>query len=107
MPAMTHDTPRIQRVFNPRMTAGLVFALVSAASFGMSGSLARGLLDIGWTAGSATILRIAIATIVLVVPGALALRGRWYLLRSGAATIVAYGVFAVAGAQLFYFFAVG
>lgn len=104
---MTHDAVPQQHVRHTRMTSGLIFALVSATSFGMSGSLARGLLDIGWTAGSATILRITIATIVLIVPGVLALRGRWYLLRRGAATIVAYGVFAVAGAQLFYFFAVG
>ena len=104
---MTHDSAPAKRAFNPRMTSGFVFALVSAASFGMSGSLARGLLDNGWTAGSATILRIAIATIVLIVPGVLALRRRWHLLRRGAGTIVAYGVFAVAGAQLFYFFAVG
>lgn len=104
---MTHDAAPVKRALNPRTTAGLVFALVSAASFGMSGSLARGLLDTGWTAGSATLLRIAIATLVLVVPGTLALRGRWRLLRRGAGVIVAYGVFAVAGAQLFYFFAVG
>lgn len=107
MAVMTHDAAATQRTLNPRMAAGLTFALVSAASFGMSGSLARGLMDTGWTAGSATILRIAIATLVLIVPGLVALRGRWHLLRSGAVTIVAYGVFAVAGAQLFYFIAVG
>ena len=101
MAVMTHDAAPVKRALNPRTTAGLVFALVSAASFGMSGSLARGLLDTGWTAGSATLLRIAIATLVLVVPGTLALRGRWRLLRRGAGVIVAYGVFAVAGAQLF------
>lgn len=104
---MTHDAAPVRRALNPRMTPGLVFALVSAASFGMSGSLARGLLDTGWTAGSATLVRISIAAAVLVVPGVLALRGRWQLLRRGIGTIVAYGVFAVAGAQLFYFFAVG
>ena len=81
--------------------------MVSAAAFGMSGALARGLLDAGWTAGAATLVRVAIAAMVLVVPGALALRGRWYLLRRGAGVIVAYGVFAVAGAQLCYFIAVG
>lgn len=104
---MTHDAVATRRTFSPRITAGLTFALVSAASFGMSGSLARGLMDIGWTAGSATLLRVAIAAAVLFVPGLIALRGRWHLLRSGAGTIAAYGVFAVAGAQLFYFFAVG
>jgi drug/metabolite transporter (DMT)-like permease len=90
-----------------RMSAGLAYALVSAASFGLSGSLARGLMDLGWTAGSATLARVAIAAAVLIVPGALALRGRWALLRRSAATVVAYGVFAVAGAQLCYFLAIG
>ena len=31
--------------------AGLLLAIVSAATFGMSGALARPLLDSGWTAG--------------------------------------------------------
>ena len=44
MTTMTHDTTR---------TAGLGFAMVSAASFGLSGSLARGLMDAGWSAAAA------------------------------------------------------
>lgn len=90
-----------------RLTSGLVYALAAAASFGLSGSLARGLMDLGWTAGAATIARVAIATAVLIVPGILALRGRWFLLKRGLGTVVAYGVFAVAGAQLCYFLAIG
>lgn len=90
-----------------RLSSGLLFALASAASFGMSGSLARGLLDLGWTAGAATLVRIAIAAAVLIVPGVIALRGRWALLKRGIGTVVAYGVFAVAGAQLCYFLAIG
>lgn len=108
---MTHDAStapaRARRVSDSRLASGLVFAMVSAASFGMSGALARGLLDAGWSAGAATIVRVAIAAAVLVVPGLLVLRGRWDLLRRGAGVIIAYGVFAVAGAQLCYFFAVG
>ena len=68
--------------------------------------LARGLLDTGWSAGATVALRIAIAAAVLVVPGALALRGRWHLVRSNAGLIAVYGVAAVAGAQLCYFYAV-
>jgi len=90
-----------------RMSSGLLYALVSAAAFGLSGTLARGLMDLGWSAGAAVLARVAIATVVLIVPGVLALRGRWGLLKRGIATIVAYGVFAVAGAQLFYFLAIG
>lgn len=87
-------------------TTGLLFAVASAVSFGLSGALARGLLDAGWTAGSAVSVRIAIAAVVLAIPGALALRGRWHLLRESRLTVVAYGVAAVAGAQLCYFYAV-
>jgi drug/metabolite transporter (DMT)-like permease len=89
------------------LATGLAFALISALSFGMSGTLARGLMDIGWSAGAATLIRVAIASAVLVVPGLLALKGQWRVLRRAAPTVIAYGVFAVAGAQLCYFLAVG
>lgn len=101
MTPLTHDTIRPSRV------SGLLFALLSAGAFGLSGSLGRALFDAGWTAGSATLVRVAIAAVVLAVPAIVALRGRWHLLRRAAGTVIAYGVFAVAGAQLFYFLAVG
>lgn len=103
MTAMTHDRPVIR---SSSSTTGLAFAVASAVSFGLSGALARGLLDAGWTAGAAVSARIAIAALVLVIPGALALRGRWHLLRESRLTVVVYGVAAVAGAQLCYFYAV-
>jgi drug/metabolite transporter (DMT)-like permease len=43
---------------------------------------------------------------VLVGPAAVALRGRWSLLRAHVGLLVAYGVIAVAGCQLAYFSAV-
>ena len=89
-----------------RTTSGLLFAAASATSFGMSGALARGLLDAGWSAGAAVAARIAIAAAVLVVPGALALRGRWGLLRRNTGLVAMYGLAAIAGAQLCYFYAV-
>ncbi|MFW7414428.1 EamA family transporter [Demequina sp. SO4-18] len=98
---MTHDLTR------ERLAAGLGFALASAASFGLSGSLAKGLLEVGWSAGAATLIRVAIAAAVLIVPAIIAVRGRTHLVRRAWKIIVAYGVFAVAGAQLFYFLAVG
>ena len=98
--ALTHDTAR------SRTTTGLALAVASAASFGLSGVLARGLLDTGWSAGATVALRIAIAAAVLVVPGILAVRGRWHLLRTNAGLITVYGIAAVAGAQLCYFYAV-
>jgi drug/metabolite transporter (DMT)-like permease len=98
--AMTHDTT------TSRTAAGLLLALASATSFGMSGVLARGLIDTGWSAGAAVTVRTAIAATVLLVPGVLALRGRWHLVRTNAGLITVYGISAVAGAQLCYFYAV-
>ncbi|GAB3305069.1 EamA family transporter [Epidermidibacterium keratini] len=89
-----------------RLASGLLFALASAASFGLSGSLARGLLDQGWSAGAAVTARVLIAALVLSVPAVIALRGRWRLVRDNAGLLLAYGLIAVAGCQLSYFFAV-
>lgn len=88
------------------MRSGVVFALLSAVSFALSGSLARGLLDTGWSAGAAVLIRTTIGCLVLAPPAVAALRGRWHLLRRGAVRIVLYGVLAVATAQLCYFTAV-
>jgi len=109
MSAMTTDmTPQVPAASpaRPRLASGIGFALLAATSFGLSGSLAKGLMDLGWTAGSAVLLRVTIAAVVLAIPGVIALGGRWHLLRQSVGPIVAYGVFAVAGAQLFYFMAV-
>lgn len=101
---MTDDAGAVST--RSRLGAGLGFALLSAASFGLSGTLARGLLETGWSAGAAVTIRVALASLVLVVPAALALRGRWHLLGRNAALFAAYGVVAVAGCQLCYFYAV-
>ncbi len=89
------------------MASGLGLAAVSAAAFGLSGPLAKSLLDAGWTAGSAVTARVLIAAAVLLVPGIVALRGRWVLLVRNLGVIVAYGAIAVAGCQLAFFNAVG
>jgi len=105
MSAMTNDT-MIPAPPSARLSRGLLFALIAAASFGLSGSLAKGLMEIGWTAGSAVLVRVTIAAVVLAIPGAIALKGRWHLLTRSIGPIIGYGLFAVAGAQLFYFMAV-
>jgi len=86
--------------------SGIVLALTSAVSFGLSGSLARALMDAGWSPAAAVAMRVTIAALVLVVPGLIAVRGRTRLLVRNAGTIVIYGLLAVAGAQLLYFLAV-
>jgi len=89
-----------------RVASGLGFALVSAASFGMSGALARQLLDGGWSAGAIVLVRVGLAALVVVPFGLVALRGRWTLLRRNTGVVVVYGALAVAGAQFCYFSAV-
>ncbi len=90
----------------PRLASGLAFALVSALTFGVSGALATGLLASGWSAGAAVGARITTAALVLVVPGIVALRGEWEVLRRGSVLVVLYGLLGVAGAQLCFFYAV-
>jgi drug/metabolite transporter (DMT)-like permease len=86
--------------------AGLGLALFSALTFSTSGALAKSLIDAGWSPAAAVTARISIAALVLAIPGYLAMRGRWHILRQQAAMVAAYGVIAVAGAQLFYFNAI-
>ena len=86
--------------------AGLPFALVSAASFALSGPLARGLIDAGWSPGAVVLARIAIAALVVAPFAAQALRERWGLLRRNARLVLLYGAVPVAGTQFAYFSAV-
>ena len=85
---------------------GVAWAVLSAATFGTSGAFASGLLREGWTPGAAVTARVALAALVLTPPALRQLRGRWSELRIGAPALTAYGVLAVAGAQLCYFNAV-
>jgi len=94
---MTHDSTR---------TAGLGFAMASAASFGLSGSLARGLMDVGWSSAAAVSVRILLAAVVLAPLAVVQLRGRWELLRRNLPLVGVYGLLAVAGCQLAFFNAV-
>lgn len=105
MTTLAHD--EVAPVAAPnRLKAGLVLAVVSAASFGMSGALARELLNTGWSAGAIVLVRVGLAALVVAPFGLVALRGRWGLLRRNAALIAVYGGLAVAGAQFCYFSAV-
>jgi drug/metabolite transporter (DMT)-like permease len=85
---------------------GLMLALVSAATFGTSGSFARSLIEAGWSAEAAVAARVGIAALLLAVPTVLALRGRWHVLRRNLRLIGLFGLLAVAGAQVGFFNAV-
>jgi drug/metabolite transporter (DMT)-like permease len=104
MATLTRDIPVTPTVRSVR--AGLGFALLSAMSFGLSGTLAKGLLEAGWTPGAAVTARIALAALVMLAPGLVALRGRWQLLREHARFVVVYGVVGVAVPQLAFFSAI-
>lgn len=85
--------------------AGLALGVLSAGTFGTSGSFASSLIDAGWTPGAAVTARVLIATVLLTVPALLQLRSHRVTARA-ARTVLLYGVIAVAGAQLCYFNAV-
>ncbi|HEX9032382.1 MAG TPA: DMT family transporter, partial [Streptosporangiaceae bacterium] len=85
---------------------GLALSVLAAACFGTSGTFGASLIDAGWSPAAAVLARIAIAALILTVPALLQLRGRWRLLRDNAGVVAAYGLLAVAGAQLFYFSAI-
>jgi drug/metabolite transporter (DMT)-like permease len=110
MNALTHDVePAASGTgagSGSRLPGGLLLAVVSAVSFGLSGAVARGLLDTGWSPGAVTLVRVGLAAALVAPLGLIALRGRWVLLRTHARLVVGYGVLAVAAAQLCYFSAI-
>ena len=85
---------------------GLGLALLSAASFGTSGSFARSLTASGWSPEAAVAVRVSVAAMLLLVPALVALRGRWAALHRNSLMVVLYGAIAVAGCQVFFFNAV-
>ncbi|MCC9173965.1 EamA family transporter [Arthrobacter sp. zg-Y179] len=89
-----------------RGASGILVALASSAVFGLSGSFAKSLLETGWSPTGAVAVRMLGAALVLAVPTALVLRGRWSQIRSNWRTIVLFGFIGVAGCQFFYFNAV-
>ncbi|MFB8005509.1 DMT family transporter [Nocardia sp. NPDC056000] len=101
MATLTHDTPVRSRLGN-----GLLLAALSASSFGLSGALARGLIDSGWSPAAVVIVRVLIGAAVLAPVAVYQLHGNWELLRRNKSLLIGYGLLAVAGAQLSYFNAV-
>lgn len=86
--------------------AGLGLALLAAATFSTSGSFARSLTDAGWSPGAAVVVRIGVAALILAVPAVVSMRGRWHALRRNAGMVAIYGLIAVAGCQVFFFYAI-
>jgi drug/metabolite transporter (DMT)-like permease len=94
--------------------AGVALALLSASTFGTSGSFATSLTDAGWTPGAAVTARVGVAALVLTLPAVVQLRRIWPELRArsrrqlvvSARMVTLYGVVAVAVCQLCFFQAV-
>ncbi|MFR9750909.1 EamA family transporter [Nocardia sp. 004] len=89
-----------------RWRAGLLCALASASSFGLSGPLARGLMNAGWSSVAVVAVRVLLAAAVLVPIAVVQLRGDWQLLRRNATLLTMYGLIAIAGTQVAFFNAV-
>lgn len=86
--------------------SGLLLALTSAITFGLSGAFVRPLLAAGWSPGALVLARISLAAVAVVPFAVRALHGRWHLLRRQVGHVFAYGLIAVAGTQFAYFSAV-
>ena len=91
---------------NMKSAAGLPLAILASAMFGTSGPFASSLMDAGWTPAAAVTARITLASALLTIPALMTLRGRWHVLRTALPMIVAFGLIAVGGCQLFFFSAV-
>jgi drug/metabolite transporter (DMT)-like permease len=87
-------------------TAGLVIALIAAATFGTSGALIKPLLEAGWSPAAAVTVRVLVGGVVLAPIAVVTLRGRWDALWRGRYRVLGMALIGVAGTQLVYFAAI-
>lgn len=85
---------------------GLLFALGSAATFGLSGPFAKALLGAGWSPTAAVSARMAVGAIVMAIFATLIRPGWLAEARRHARTVTLFGLVPIAGAQLCYYNAV-
>ena len=78
----------------------------SAAGFGLSGPFVAPLLQAGWSPAAAVAVRAFVAGLVLLIPGLLAVRGRFRQVLRSWRLVLAYAVIAVMATQLSYFAAI-
>ncbi|MDL5350106.1 DMT family transporter [Microbacterium sp. zg-YB36] len=89
-------TPRVA-------TSGLIMAVTSAFAFSSSGPLVKPLLEAGWSVGAALLVRMGLAGLILSPALVRAIRRERGFLRRHGGIVIAFGLTAVAGCQLFYF----
>lgn len=87
-------------------TAGLLVALVAAATFGASGAFVKPLLEAGWSPAAAVTVRVLIGGLVLAPIAAVLLRRRWSTLWRARWRVLGMASVGVAGTQLAYFAAI-
>lgn len=85
---------------------GIVLTVVSAMAFSTSGSFAKSLMGAGWTPAAIVAVRLAGGALVMVLFATIVHRRWLHEARQHGKTVLAYGVFPIAGAQLCYFNAV-
>lgn len=85
---------------------GLLFAVSSALAFGSSGPFAKALMEAGWSPTAAVTARLAGGALIMAAFASVARPGWLREVRDHARTVVAYGLFPIAGAQLCYYNAV-
>ncbi|MCV7347300.1 EamA family transporter [Mycolicibacterium rhodesiae] len=95
-PVRTHDHFRL----------GLMFAIGSAFTFGMSGPFAKSLMGAGWSPTAAVTARLAGGALVMAIFATIVKPGWVREARTHARVVVAYGLIPIAGAQLCYYNAV-
>lgn len=85
---------------------GLLFAIGSAFTFGMSGPFAKSLMVAGWSPTAAVTARLAGGALVMAIFASIVKPDWLRQAREHARTVVAYGLIPIAGAQLCYYNAV-
>ena len=85
---------------------GLLFAVGSAFTFGMSGPFAKSLMEAGWSPTAAVTARLAGGALVMAIFATI-VKPDWIReARRHARVVIAYGLVPIAGAQLCYYNAV-
>ena len=87
-------------------SVGLMIAVISAATFGMSGAFIKPLLEAGWSPAAAVTVRALTGGIVLAPFAILSVRGNWGVLWRSRWRILGMALVGVAGTQLVYFAAI-
>ncbi|CAH0201742.1 DMT family transporter [Microbacterium sp. Bi128] len=102
---MTTSSVALPRPTHHGSTAvtGLVIAVASALAFSSSGPFVKPLLDGGWSLGAVLVVRMGLAALLLSPALVRAVRRQPGFLRRHGLLILAFGLTAVAGCQVFYF----